>query len=379
VAQEEKGGKDSEYEFIPPDFDEDGFIHREMVSFRTTLILFLWGIVAAAVSWAAFAGLGGVKVGWLLGLGICAVFGYSLRYLFPKLGADIKHFGRREWLGTAALFFFTWLSFFIVAINPPVSDFAPPRVDLYVSPVTQEAGGQVDIHLFVEDNVRIDAHDFILSRGGTAMANTGDLVPGVEPGHYVYTTGPLPPGIYELRASATDGRGHRTDHAVTFAVQEGLVDYSATAGGVLAGAADRVLVRLDDALPTCRSSKGQVTSTTPCVRTVRLELVGGGQVNLRWIADECAWVATSAHAGWQAGQNTFDVVAELADRYDGIVRFDGGEVRDGPHTVDVTATPGNEAITPLLDPPPARRNVPGPAVPLLAVGLLALAVVLRRR
>ncbi|MFA5944900.1 MAG: hypothetical protein WC876_10595, partial [Candidatus Thermoplasmatota archaeon] len=114
-GKDSKDGKDSDYEFIPPDFDEDAFIHREMVSFRTTLLLFLWGIVAAAVSWGAFAAMGGVKTGWLVGLGIAAVFFLGLKSVFTMLKVDIKHFGRREWLGTGALYFFTWLSFFIIA------------------------------------------------------------------------------------------------------------------------------------------------------------------------------------------------------------------------------------------------------------------------
>src|SRR5688572_26885864 len=150
-GKESRGdGKDSDYEFIPPDFDEDAFIHRELVSFRTTLILFLWAIVAAAVSWAAFAGMGGADTGWLVGLAIAAAFFLGLKRIFALLKVDIAHFGRKEWLGTAALYFFTWLSFFIIAINPPVSDFAPPRVEVLPAPHAQLADGTVSVHLFVE-------------------------------------------------------------------------------------------------------------------------------------------------------------------------------------------------------------------------------------
>ncbi|MEA3137465.1 MAG: hypothetical protein QOC71_1746, partial [Thermoplasmata archaeon] len=295
---------DENYEFIPPDFDEDAFIHKELVSFRTTLILFLWAIVAAAVAWAAFAAMGGAKAGWLVGLGIAAVFFLGLKRIFTMLKVDIKHFGRREWLGTAALFFFTWLSFFIIAINPPVSDFAPPRVALVPSPATQTPDGMVAIHLFVEDNVALDSHSFELTSGGQPIASTSDLV-DLGHGHYRYDASGLPPGTYVAHGSGVDSRGHTGNNTATFGVSEGLIDYSATAGGTLSGAADRVLVKVPGT-PTCPTNKqGQVNTHDVCVRTVRLESTSGGNVTLKWNKEEAVWVATTAHHGWSTGNNTF--------------------------------------------------------------------------
>lgn len=376
-------GKDSDGEFIPPDFDEDAFIHREMVSFRTTAILFAWGIVAALASWLAFKGLDGADVGWLIGLGIAAAFGVALKWLFPRLGADIQHFGRREWLGTGALFFFTWLSFFLIAINPPLSDFAPPRVDFHAAPVAQQAGGNVTIHLFVEDNVKVTDHTFRLTQGGQPIAMEGDLR-SLGRGHYVYTASGLAPGVYHLEGTAEDSSGLTGDGELDFAVSETVLDYSATSNGVLSGAADRIVVTTGD-VPACKAKKGQVTTRDPCVRTVRLEMRGEGrQVVLPYDRDAIredvgAWVGTTALAGWVQGNNTFDVVAEMADQYDGSVRFDGGEIVLGPRTVQVTGTPGSEVVEPALDPNPPHRSVPGPAPLLLAGAVLAAAAVLRRR
>lgn len=382
MAQEKKdgnGGKDSDYEFIPPDFDEDAFIHREMVSFRTTTILFLWGIVAALASWAVFAAMDGRQTGWFAGLAISAAFGFALKWIFPLLKADIKHFGRREWLGTGALFFFTWLGFVLILINPPVSDFASPRVDLFAAPYAQDPAGDVAIHLFVEDNVKVDSHTFELSLGGQVLATQANLTDQGR-GHYVYEASGLVPGTYRLAATATDARGHEGKGALDFTVSEGLLDYSATGGGLLTGAADRVLVKTDDGLPACKASKGVVRTRDPCVRTVRLEMAGGaGNVTLGYDKDEEAWVGTTALAGWRTGNNTFDVVAELADRYEGSTRFDGGAVRDGPHSVTVSGTLGDEVNVPALDPGPRQRNVPGFGVPLLAIGLLAAILAMRRR
>jgi hypothetical protein len=397
VAQEKgrdsKDGKDpstprkgeENYEFIPPDFDEDAFIHKELVSFRTTLILFLWAIVAAAVAWGAFAAMGGAKTGWLVGLGIAALFFLGLKRIFAMLKVDIKHFGRREWLGTAALFFFAWLSFFIIAINPPVSDFAPPRVELVSSPVAQLPGGNVSVHLFVEDNVALDSHSFELVSGGQTIASTGDLVE-LGHGHYRYDSAGLQPGTYIVRGSAVDTRGHAGNHSATFAVSEGLVDYSAPSGGALSGPADRIVVTTGQ-LPTCPTNKnGEVNTHDACIRTVRLETTAGGTVTLKWDDQaissdpkQGAWTATKQNAGWSTGNNTFDVVVEFADRYEGSVRFDGGAIRDGPHSVDVRGAPGNDTVVPAQDPGKTTRKVPDLGLPLLAVGLLAAGLLSRRR
>ena len=88
--KESKDGKDPDYEFIPPDFDEDAFIHKELVSFRTTSILFVWGIVAALVSWAIYGPMGADRGAWFAGLAVCAAFGFSLKVLYTQL----KEIGR---------------------------------------------------------------------------------------------------------------------------------------------------------------------------------------------------------------------------------------------------------------------------------------------
>lgn len=373
-------GKDSDYEFIPPDFDEDAFIHREMVSFRTTAILFVWGIVAAVATWLVFTSMDGSRGAWFIGLGLAAAFGFALKWLFPLLKADIKHFGRREWMGTGALFFFTWLAFVLIAVNPPVSDFAAPRVDLYASPVAQSPDGEVAFHLFVEDNVAVDEHTFRLTRGADTLATEGNLT-SLGHGHYTFTTTGLAPGAYRLEGTATDGEGHEGEGTLEFAVSETLIDYSASGGGQLTGDADRVLVRTAEGIPACKTSKGTVTTRDPCVRTVRLEMVGSpGNITLPYDKDEKAWIGTTALAGWTPGNNTFDVVAELADRYSGSTRFDGGEIRDGPHTVQVTdGSLGSTVAIAPRDPSAHQRNVPGLGLPLLAAGLVAAALVLRRR
>ena len=373
------GGKDADYEFIPPDFDEDAFIHREMVSFRTTLILFVWGIIAAAVSWAAFAAMGGARTGWLVGLLIVAAFGYALRFLFPKLGADVAHFKKRDWLGTAFLFFFTWLSFFIVAVNPPVSDYAPPRVELHASPSVQEAGDPVTVDLFVEDNVAVASHTFQVTQGGQPVPGVGEP-DNLGRGHYQLTVEGLPPGTYQLNATATDSRGHEAAAGIDFAVTERILAVTLPAGGAIDDASDQVLVQAQgEQFRPCTERKGSINNA-PCVRLVELAPSGGGaSIPMEHAATHGGWIATSNFAGWKAGANNVTVALHMVPSFAGSVKVGGGTITAGPYTVNVTAPTGTYAPKVLPEPTAPHRNVPGLGLPLLAVGLVAVALLARRR
>lgn len=379
VARNDKsseGGKDGEdYEFIPADFDEDAFIHREMVSFRTTSILFLWGIVAALVSWGLFAAVDGAKVGWLLGLGVATVFGLALKWIYPRLKADIKHFGKREWLGTGFLFFFTWLAFFIIAVNPPVSDFAPPRVDLLAGPPVQQAGGTVVIDVFYEDNDRVASHDFLVT------GPNGDIVAPLEDlgrGHYRATLTDLDAGIYMATAQAEDANGHPGETTLTFTVVETALDVFLPDGARFDAPQDALLVQVPG-LPACKARKGGGMVEEPCLRTVYLEKADGGIVTLEFATAEGGWRATSNFDGWAQGNNTFTVVAQIRGVHTGSAFVDGGELREGPYSIDVTAPLGEYAPKVIGQPGAPMRSVPGVGVVALGVGLLALAAFARRR
>lgn len=367
-----KGKED--YEFLPPDFDEDQFIHREIVSFRTTLILFLWGIVAAAVSWGLFAAVEGARMGWFYGLMVCAVFFLALRFLFKRFGADIKHWGRREWVGTGFLFFFTWLGVFIVAINPPVSDFAPPRVDVHVGPPIQQAGGMVNVDVFYEDNDRVATHDFRISQGGLAIADESALVQ-VGRGHYRYSNA-LPAGVYDVAASASDDNGNTQAANATVAVVETALKVFLPDNATIDSPTDQVFVQVAaDGVNACTSKNRR----SPCIRTVHLDIQGGGIVPLEYSKAAGGWAATSNFAGWRMGSNVFNVTAEAVDSWAGSVRIPGGDLSSGPHGIEMKLEPGSYAPKVISDPKQTARSVPGFEAVGLIVGLVAIAAVLRGR
>lgn len=379
MAKGEKGDKESgdeSYEFLPPDFDEDAFIHKEIVSFRTTAILFVWGILAALVSWGAFAAVDGRdSIGWPVGLAICLVFGLALKFIFPRLKADISHWGRREWLGTAFLFFFTWLAFFIVIINPPISDYAAPTVSVHANPAVQQAGGLVTVDAFAEDNIDVASHDLELLSGGSTRA-----LPAAQDlgrGHTRYNLTDLPVGTYVLRGSAVDVNGHIGTGSKEFTLVEKTLELFLPDGGRIDSPTDQVFVQAQGA-EQCKTKKGTVTQTG-CIRTVRLELVGGGSIAMEHVASDGGWRATSNFAGWHPDNNTFRVVAEFADEFQGTTVIDGGAwTLPSTSTVKLTIATGEFEVKVPNDRTPNARNVPAPVAALAFVALLGAAAMRRR-
>jgi hypothetical protein len=377
VADEKVPGTEGEYEFKLPDFDEDTFIHREIVSFKTTAILIGWAVVAAAASWALYASLNGNQVtGWLGGLALCGAFGLGLRWLFPRLGADVAHFKRREWFGTASMFFMAWLAFFIVAINPPVSDFSAPHLELSVDPPVQAPGGLVTIHVLATDNAKAEAPSLSVLRDGAAVPV--QLQPTERDGHYEARLDAAAAGEYVVRATAQDRR-HATAANLTFTV--GGAAFTLETRGRLELSGDSIVATLDaapsPALHAC--TQDDLARAHPCLRAVRLVHADGkGAITME--PKEGRWTADSSHAGWRKGNNTVHVEAEFLNHYMGARQIDGGVFRSSQeHTINVTAPLGSKEVAVANDPVARPVNVPAPAGLLAALVVLGAAAIARRR
>ncbi|HLF15925.1 MAG TPA: hypothetical protein VI796_00615 [Candidatus Thermoplasmatota archaeon] len=382
ARKEEKEGE-GDYEFRAPEFNEDEFIHKEMVSFRTTAILFVWGVIVAAVSWGVFGAVGGERNGWFAGLALAAAGGYALKWLFPRFKADIRHFKRREWTGTGFLFFFTWLAFFILLINPPVSDFAEPTVEAFPSPLVQQSGGVTTLHIFATDNDRVEEVDFafwLADRDHPIAAGRENLT-ALGHGHYTYEVPVgLAAGTYRFSADATDAKGKTTHTEGDLAITGGAVGYYPPDGDAFNSPTDQLAVKLHDDLVPCKSRRGLVTGPDGCVRDVRLALSGGGAVHLRWSDDADAWSALASFDGWASGPNTFRIEAETADHFEGSQRVEGGLLTlPGPFTVDVQVPAGGTAVKVPADPDAPSVNIPGFGAAALLVAIAAAAMLARRR
>jgi hypothetical protein len=109
--------------FKRPDFDEKDYMRKEMMNAKVGIITFFYGIPYALVSWQ-------------LALANLAIFGFlaiimgilSLRYVYPYFGVDVEEFEKKTWLGNGAVLVLTWLSLWVLLLNPPFSDLATPSI-----------------------------------------------------------------------------------------------------------------------------------------------------------------------------------------------------------------------------------------------------------
>lgn len=365
-----KADGDDDYKFEVPDFDEDAFIHKELVSFRTTSILFLWGIIAALVSWGAYELLDGASTAWYLGLGIVAVFGYLLRFIYARTSVDISHFGRREWLGTGFLLFFTWLAFFLLFLNPPLSDHADPIVEVFASPPIQQAGGSVVVDVFFEDNDRIAEKSFTLIAGtGQTVATLSDME-DLGHGHHRFVLQNTSATQYTYEGTAEDRRGNTATKTGAISVSQRAVAVTLPDDGLL-GPGENVVVQVPN-LPE---------GVQPL--NVYLAIEGGSPIYMRWSPeDHAGWIATAAYPGWMDGANTFDVVVEFDNQFQGVTTLAAQPVIRGPFVLNVTApavTVDPVEPVPAETVPPAARRAPGPEVVLIGAGLIAAVAIARRK
>ncbi len=145
---------DKEYEFEFPQFDEEEFKGKEKRKAKTSFISFGFGIVMGIICHFAWISISpSLRWGLTFLLAICSI-GF-LAKIFQLLKIDISKFERKDWLGSIAFYFFTWLAIFIISINPPFYDVSPPKIDAVALPEIQEVGENILIVAKVTDNIGV--------------------------------------------------------------------------------------------------------------------------------------------------------------------------------------------------------------------------------
>jgi hypothetical protein len=120
----------------PPEFDEVGYMRKEIENAKISLVVVSWAVVGAILAYLFYA-LNLAIVGFLLGL---FVFG-ALYFLLPMLGLPIHGFKRRDWASHAMVYFFSWLAFSILLLNAPFGDHTSPVVGSFqVGPFDSRVG-----------------------------------------------------------------------------------------------------------------------------------------------------------------------------------------------------------------------------------------------
>jgi hypothetical protein len=138
--KKDKAKKEEDYEFRPPEFDEKEFIKKELRDTKTVLITVgyaaLFGIAATVLAHISNS---------LIGLSFLLVFIgiYSLKYFYQFLRIKTEEFQKKNWAGSVAWFFLTFLAVWVLTFNFPISDHADPKVENVVIWIENEITGNM--------------------------------------------------------------------------------------------------------------------------------------------------------------------------------------------------------------------------------------------
>ena len=123
----------------PPEFDEVGYMRKEIENAKISLVVIAWAVVGAILAYLFYA-FDLAPIGFLLGL---LVFG-ALYFVLPMLGLPIHGFKRRDWASHAMVYFFSFLAFSIILLNAPFGDHTYPEIGSFQAG-TFDPGGSLTV------------------------------------------------------------------------------------------------------------------------------------------------------------------------------------------------------------------------------------------
>jgi len=225
--KEEKEKEEEKYEWTPPDFDEKGFLEKDIKGTKALFIASLLGLVLGIIAY--------LVTGFSPYIGIVVVFGGALllRFIFPLFKMDFAKLEKKTLAGNYILLIFLALGVWIILLNPPFSDQIAPEVmqqriffdddgtvRLYQgTPIT--AGDLTNITVNVRDNGRIASVQIEVHAAGAASGTYQDMLSTDTYGRYEYKntyTASSPSTQYMFTIKVTDGVGHTTTTTGTFSM-----------------------------------------------------------------------------------------------------------------------------------------------------------------
>lgn len=399
MGKDEKALDDAPFEI--PSFDEKAFIRKELISFKTTLVLFFFAIAIAGVSfllWTygpqdVFHATSSFLTGKFL-IHIVVALGLAflaLKLLFKAVRIDISHWKRREWTGTYFLYFFFWLGFFLLFTNPPITDAAAPHVQLAIAPEAQVPGGPINFAAHISDNVAVPEESIAfcihpIPAGGTPPLYDSLSEAQREACRRTFERAPLDAPIWNHTTNLTAG------NYVWYIIAE-------DPGGARNVTWERFTVGnpfviVDppnvDSKPTIEDvgDKFTVRPASKNIRAVQYQIDGGEWYNMRPATEAGNWEADARLPGWHAGINkvalrVLEQPKYLPDRTDKGFKVDAAPVVDSRSwNVEVDPSRANDTKedAPVFNERgyPRPGQAPGVAVPVILAALVAIVLVRRR-
>ena len=223
--------KKDETEFDIPEFDEHKFISLELSKAKISLVAFLYAILIVFLTHQLY-NITYPDARAPVVLGLFAVAALPLITKYVKV--DLSEFDWKNWVGSGAVYIFSWLAIFILVINPPFSDFVDPEInefaeyirdndltknwtlwDTDLSPYKIKSPVKIRFSAEIEDNSPIikDSVKITITNNlnnsiiNTRMKHMGDNVFQIELDN---NDQPFLKEIYNYRIEAKDSYGHKT-------------------------------------------------------------------------------------------------------------------------------------------------------------------------
>jgi len=362
--------KDDGYEFTMPDFDEKEYIGGEKRKARTYFLSFTFGIVMGVICHFAWRGISPDYRWALTFLFAIASIGFLAKIL-QLFKVDITQFGKKEWFGSIAFYFFTWLAIFIISNNPPFYDASAPEIASISVPAVPELGSSILIAAKVTDNVGVDNVRINISDG------TGwEEHPMVQDGlvySYVYTCNGT--GLCSYTISAEDNNGHHTTHAGNFTQARNLILVDKPSTPLDADSEIKILARADisdDAFLVYYLIEGIAINATQSGE----DIIDGKLYKV--------YTTTPEFYGWQEASNMqFSVYVKATYYFVGIdnpveYTVNGGTYNVSTSTDSDIGLVSSPQIKGLPNPRPLRQ-VPGFELALIFVAVALILFVRRYR
>ncbi len=121
--QEEEEVEDFEF----PEFDRADYMKGEINKGKSILATMAIAPLFSYVSMVIFE----LTMEWTLGFVMFIPGLFLIGPIHNLIGVDINRFGKKEFFMNGAMFFFTWLVIWVLLMNPPFNDFAPPSVERF--------------------------------------------------------------------------------------------------------------------------------------------------------------------------------------------------------------------------------------------------------
>lgn len=221
VKAAKKRKKEEDEEFAPPEFDEAGYLRKEVESAKVALVGVALAVPVAGLLYALTVA-GVAIVAFFLGLAFVFLLPRFFRVL-PWPPVDTAKFERRDWIGHGGTFFLSVLAFWILFLNVPFADVTAPVitgvtvyagantvsprdcVDCQAPDVDRVAGNNTWINATISENERLDLIQLF-------VGNISYNPTSVQGSRHKWSL-PLAEGSYSIRILAEDDAGHAREFA----------------------------------------------------------------------------------------------------------------------------------------------------------------------